>query len=201
MTWVGKATPIKNTAAADLYWNTETAMKDLVARFAPGTSLAKFSKIAGPAVIALHCADCGQAYVASSRADADSTIKFDSEARRRHRVAQYHRCDKCNRTFRDKKFCDEVQAAREKRAREEELRWMPYREYLGTDEWSERRKKVIRRAEFKCQVCAAGGRLHVHHRTYIRRGVERIEDMIALCADCHEIFHRNGKLSEGGRAA
>lgn len=199
--WVGRARPVNDTEAARDYWCTDASMKEVVARYAPGTSLAKFSKIAGPARLDLQCEDCGEACVATSRTDAQSTLGWDAEARRRQKVDNYYRCQTCKDAYRAQKYRDEAQKRREKHEREEELRWMPYRDYLGTDEWSERRKSVIRRAGFKCQVCAADGRLHVHHRTYARRGVERAEDMVALCADCHELFHRHGRLSANGRAA
>jgi 5-methylcytosine-specific restriction endonuclease McrA len=201
LAWLGRARPLNNTAAARGYWCSESSMASLVAEFAPGTSLAKFSKIAGQAILDLQCEDCGEAYVSTSRSDAASTITRDEEARRRGKQDRFHRCAKCERAYASQKFRDDLRKSQEKQRRAEELRWMPYKDYLGTDEWSERRKKVILRAEFRCQVCATNGRLHVHHRTYIRRGVERIEDMIALCADCHALFHSHGKLSEGGRAA
>jgi 5-methylcytosine-specific restriction endonuclease McrA len=199
--WLGRARPVNDTPAAFDYWCTGTSMKDLVARYAPGTSLAKFSKIAGPAVIELKCEDCGALHIATSRAKANDTIGWDAEGRRRKQEDRFYRCSGCDSAYRAKKLRDDWRKSEERQQRAEELRWMPYRDYLGTDEWSERRKRVIRRAGFRCQVCASGSRLHVHHRTYARRGVERIEDMIALCADCHELFHRHGKLAESGRAA
>lgn len=188
--WIGRAKPIKDTYAAKLYWNTATPAKDLADEFACANP-AHVNKIAGPAVLDLRCIDCNAFKIATSRSDAQSDLARPNR----------YRCEPYDRAERDRKQREQWAKWKRDGERKEELRWMPYKDYLGTDEWSERRKKVIRRAEFKCQVCAAGGRLHVHHRTYIRRGVERIEDMIALCAECHEIFHRNGKLSEGGRAA
>ncbi|RWF44266.1 MAG: HNH endonuclease [Mesorhizobium sp.] len=201
MTWLGRARPLNDTPAARGYWCTDISMAALVEQFAPGTSLAKFSKVAGKAVLDLQCEDCGEAYVSTSRADAASTIRWDEEARRRGKPDRFHRCAKCERAYSAQKLRGDMRKSQEKRQRDEELRWMPYREYLGTDEWSKRRRDVIRRADFKCQVCAADGKLHVHHRTYVRRGVERIEDMIALCPDCHEVFHKYGRLAQGGRAA
>ena len=45
------------------------------------------------------------------------------------------------------------------------------------------------RALYRCSVWDRDGPLEVHHRTYERRGVERDEDVIALCATCHRLYH------------
>jgi 5-methylcytosine-specific restriction endonuclease McrA len=72
---------------------------------------------------------------------------------------------------------------------------MPYRDYLKTPEWHERRKEHLVKAFCRCQVCNASQiRLEVHHRTYERRGYERYEDLIVLCDKCHKLFHEQGKL-------
>lgn len=78
-----------------------------------------------------------------------------------------------------------------------ELATMPYYDYLQTPEWAERRKRAMKRAGYRCQVCNAYGvQLNTHHRTYERRGNEWDKDLITLCRTCHEIFHQNGQLAE-----
>jgi hypothetical protein len=85
----------------------------------------------------------------------------------------------------------------EHEARLQELRMMPYREYLQTSEWQERRKRKLRRAGYRCQVCNKYNvRLNVHHRTYVRCGDENDQDLVVLCEVCHEIFHMHGSLAE-----
>lgn len=75
---------------------------------------------------------------------------------------------------------------------------MPYREYLLTPEWQERRAKHLKSAGYRCQLCNAGNkRLDVHHRTYDRRGQEYYKDLIVLCGTCHEIFHTHNRVSSG----
>ncbi len=71
----------------------------------------------------------------------------------------------------------------------EELRSMPYADYLQTEEWRERRHAALRRAGYKCQACNKAGSLDVHHRTYERRGCEEIGDLTVLCRACHGKFH------------
>ena len=71
----------------------------------------------------------------------------------------------------------------------EEMTSEQYRAYLQTDEWAHRRNIAVCCALHRCQVCYRGSRLEVHHRTYERVGHEMPEDLIVLCADCHELFH------------
>lgn len=75
-----------------------------------------------------------------------------------------------------------------------ELRSMPYKDYLQTPEWRAKRAEMLERAGRRCQICNRGGRLEVHHRTYERRGSELYDDLFVLCAECHDQFHRQGKI-------
>jgi hypothetical protein len=69
------------------------------------------------------------------------------------------------------------------------LRTMPYREYLRTAHWQRCRDLALKRAGYACQLCNGRGELHVHHRTYERRGAEIDADLIVLCKRCHQRFH------------
>lgn len=79
----------------------------------------------------------------------------------------------------------------------EELRSMPYQEFLQTEYWGIVRLLVFERHEYCCALCGAEGALHAHHRTYEHHGMEHehLEDLTALCADCHGRFHN--KLPKG----
>jgi len=77
------------------------------------------------------------------------------------------------------------------------LKWLPYGLYLRSPHWKRVRNAALERAHHRCQVCNAAGRLEVHHRTYDRRGQELLEDVTVLCRNCHETFHRNGRLTKG----
>jgi hypothetical protein len=90
---------------------------------------------------------------------------------------------------------DKKKTLEERDARIKELRAMPYVEYLQTSEWKNKRLKTLKRSGYHCQLCNKSDvMLNVHHRTYERLGCERIGDLITLCHDCHEKFHKNGKL-------
>lgn len=77
------------------------------------------------------------------------------------------------------------------------LKHIPYREYLKTAHWEETRKKALDRARHRCQACNSPDDLHVHHRTYERRGEERDDDLTVLCRSCHSRVHdiKNGRVT------
>ena len=72
---------------------------------------------------------------------------------------------------------------------QEELKRMPYAQYLQTAHWKLLSEKVKRRAKYRCQLCNVQSIMNVHHRTYERRGHEYLKDLICLCAGCHAKFH------------
>jgi len=76
------------------------------------------------------------------------------------------------------------------------LRTMPYEEYLQTPEWIEKREQTLERDGHRCRVCNSREKLHVHHRTYARRGNEDLNDLTTLCETCHEEFHQRISQAE-----
>ncbi len=74
--------------------------------------------------------------------------------------------------------------------REEARAHMPYSEFLKTKYWLKLRKRVLVRDGYRCTLCDVGDEvLHVHHKTYERRGRERLDDLVTLCGDCHKKHH------------
>jgi hypothetical protein len=117
-----------------------------------------------------------------------------------HTAAVKRDCDICGKPFFSKnreaarmmltgrlRVCDDCRRAGARTT-------LPYNEYLKTDWWLHRRERALKLAEHCCQVCNASGRLEVHHRTYERLGHERDADLIVLCADCHRLFHSDGRM-------
>ena len=67
---------------------------------------------------------------------------------------------------------------------------MRYILYLQTAEWKTLRRLKMESASHRCQVCNTdAGPLEVHHRTYERRGRERLDDLTVLCRRCHQSHH------------
>jgi hypothetical protein len=95
---------------------------------------------------------------------------------------------------------DDAPPDRALRLHVEQLRALPYTEYLKTDHWQEERTGALKRAGYHCQVCRASNvQLEVHHNTYARLGCEEPGDLLVLCNGCHELFSKSGRLSEGKR--
>lgn len=111
------------------------------------------------------------------------------------------------------RLCESCRAAQEEQSRRkrqeaekqevagcmtpEKARAMPYAEYLQTEHWKLRRKRALRLAGYKCQLCNQDGDLHTHHKTYENLGCEQDDDLVVLCKDCHAKFH--DKLGLGGQ--
>lgn len=64
-----------------------------------------------------------------------------------------------------------------------------YRLYLQSEVWAIVRQAAIDEAGERCAMCAAGGPLQGHHRTYARIGCEAAGDVIAICRECHARHH------------
>jgi hypothetical protein len=64
-----------------------------------------------------------------------------------------------------------------------------YQAYLCSREWCARREAVRKRSGGKCERCRVNKMDHVHHLTYARKYDEPLEDLQAICKDCHEFTH------------
>lgn len=75
---------------------------------------------------------------------------------------------------------------------------MSYSEKLKSPEWDDKRKEILARDGFKCQLCLVQGtELHVHHKYYIDNTEpwdHPGDCLITLCDGCHKDEHR--KLKE-----
>lgn len=181
-----------------LYWMVPEVKSVSIAKaFLGEPNLHKLLEVVSPIEAGLHCERCGRQLQFSSRTKLKQS---QVELKKKYpRWAEGYKlvCNTCKEEiFAERQIEYECQRAAY-RARLDELRRMPYREYLQTPEWQARRKQHLRSAGYRCQVCnASGRRLDVHHRTYEHRGEETFKDLIVLCEDCHQLFHSEGKLAE-----
>lgn len=166
----------------DAYWN----MKDI--RVSPLRALIGQRTgddknwqriIAGVAMVL--CSKCGQEF----QKKYTSRTQYQSDTK----SSYARKCKSCEEK-------EKLENQRQWQARQQEmqgriieLRDSPYAEYLQTDHWQETRKRALKRARFKCQLCSRNGTLHVHHRTYENLGDESNADLIVLCESCHGKFH------------
>ena len=66
------------------------------------------------------------------------------------------------------------------------------RTILSKAQWDFLRKDAYARAEGKCMICGRKAtRLEAHERwSYdMENGVQKLEDIIAVCHDCHSVIH------------
>lgn len=71
----------------------------------------------------------------------------------------------------------------------EQLRSLPYVQYLETDTWKRTREIAIKRSGSRCQLCGSTSQLNVHHNNYQNKGEEMPYDLVVLCRPCHAKFH------------
>jgi hypothetical protein len=69
---------------------------------------------------------------------------------------------------------------------------MNYKEYLGSKHWIEFRKRILRDRKI-CQNCGKRDFLNLHHKNYRCLGRETGDDIIVLCGNCHNRFHKKEK--------
>lgn len=72
-----------------------------------------------------------------------------------------------------------------------------YDDYLKTKHWRAKRKAIIDERKGICEKCkkkiVEKGKMHVHHKTYVRIGDELPSDLMLLCEDCHHAIHNKRK--------
>lgn len=69
------------------------------------------------------------------------------------------------------------------------LRTLSYDAYLRSHHWQTTRRAALDHYGPACAMCGQTDGIEVHHRTYTRRGEERLHDLTVLCRACHGRFH------------
>lgn len=203
--WLGNVVPVSSSEASELYWSSDIPAAEIASAYFPGVHTNQLPDVVGRAYTPFACDLCENPVMVASRTTAQSVFvyrrKFAKSVSpyRKHYFSLF--CESCAGVGQERQEAAQREEQRRRDERERELRTMPYRDYLQTPEWADRRSGALRRARYRCQTCAEGGKLHVHHRTYVRRGAEYSSDLIVLCADCHRLFHERRSLADGGRAA
>jgi hypothetical protein len=88
-------------------------------------------------------------------------------------------------------LCDNCRPPEKAESHRQNMKALPYKDFLHSDYWDIVRLIVIDRYGEKCALCGNPDHLHVHHRDYSHHGEEHkyLEDLIPLCRSCHEKFH------------
>lgn len=86
----------------------------------------------------------------------------------------------------DEELCEVIWSE----ARSQYRRKSSYREYLASPVWRDiRDQKLI--DEARCHFCGTPRGLNVHHLRYPKRGMEKMDDLIVLCYNCHRRHHQD----------
>jgi 5-methylcytosine-specific restriction endonuclease McrA len=73
---------------------------------------------------------------------------------------------------------------------------------LDQDSYRKLRAEVLLRDGWRCQTCGRPDHLQVHHiRSRSRLGDDADENLITLCADCHNNIHRSCAVNDGSGTA
>lgn len=67
--------------------------------------------------------------------------------------------------------------------------WAWYNEYLNSDAWKARRRKVMDRCRGLCEGCRDHPVTQIHHLTYDHVGDELLYELVGLCDACHDRTH------------
>ena len=64
---------------------------------------------------------------------------------------------------------------------------------LDSESYRELHRRVLERDAWRCQACGSMQRLQVHHLEFRSHSGSDVEqNLITLCAPCHEHTHRTG---------
>ncbi len=91
-----------------------------------------------------------------------------------------HTISKLNPPYRKKK-----KGKKEKWGKKHKYTKPDYYAHIKSKEWAKFRRKAIKNAHGRCNVCNNTRNLQVHHKTYKNLGNERLEDVQVLCNGCH----------------
>ena len=90
-----------------------------------------------------------------------------------------------NRWARQEERLKEYQKRREERQPKRS-----YYEYMHSEEWRQKRLKILKRDGFRCQMCGTAKNLRVHHINYEHLDTDaELDDLITLCDECHRKIH------------
>lgn len=64
-----------------------------------------------------------------------------------------------------------------------------YLQYIQSPEWRKKSLLVKQKANFRCKSCNSSTNLQTHHITYKNLYNEKEDQLVCLCANCHQDLH------------
>lgn len=66
--------------------------------------------------------------------------------------------------------------------------------YLASRAWYTRKQALALRSQGKCERCGFGRYQVAHHLTYRHFGAEFLNELLAVCKDCHQFLHARSNV-------
>lgn len=70
-----------------------------------------------------------------------------------------------------------------------------YRKQLSNPKWNKKRKKILKRDNYKCTACQSTRKLVVHHTFYYDKFINPWlypdKSLLTLCSKCHLEYHEH----------
>jgi ribosomal protein S14 len=101
--------------------------------------------------------------------------------------------DEIGKEWGHKRFAGQTELLQAIRDDESSQWWQKYNEYLESDEWRAKRKRVLMRDMWLCQACLRRKATQVHHRTYEHVFNEPLFDLVSVCQTCHDELTRTSR--------
>jgi 5-methylcytosine-specific restriction endonuclease McrA len=174
------------------YWETDYPMKPLAD--AMGLSAIKLSMmVQKPRIIQYECPCCSKSTTkeCNSREEHSSLLELISSSNSKKSPVTIL-CPSCS--YVASRLNKHDFASQNDILKVVKYQTMPYKEYLNTDYWKKFAASMKAKVNYKCQLCNGTYDLNVHHKDYHSRGIEKPQDVIVLCRNCHGKFH--DKLGE-----
>lgn len=81
---------------------------------------------------------------------------------------------------------------KKKKQKKTTKKYNSYSDYLKSKEWKNKRKRLFKQRNNKCENCGSINKLHLHHLTYKNIFNEKDNELQVLCSYCHAKIH--GKI-------
>lgn len=150
----------------------------------PDTIFVNMPRVDGKPTKREYCRNCGTVSSMIKMQNPDEWKKFPTVTKDYAREISEERFKKRSAFY--KYLADK----REKQIQEANDKWWAdYNEYLNTQQWKDKRLRVLNRDNYVCQACLINKSVDVHHLTYIRVFKEPLFDLVSVCKECHENIH------------
>jgi hypothetical protein len=185
---------VRAQVVRQLYWNRKIPAEIISNAF--GLTTRRLQKIAGPFSMTFDCVSgCGNSYERrfSSRSDMENFIR-ERRGKRAKYFQSHYMCEDCERT---EKAREEARASRKRaflKSRDEQLRNMPWLEFIESKEWTTFRNEHIHHVGYSCELCDVGREtLYAHLLAEAVQGHPSVQSnhfgIAVMCRGCKPRYH------------